>query len=278
MIFALFNALAVALNGLAGGYASRRLGVALVLAVAAPFSLIVALAALALEAHPLSFGGIVIGLIAGVSGGLGILMSYRALAIGPIGIAGAITACTAVIVATFAGFISQGGVTASRVLAVVLCLVAVALVSHRKRVTTLQLSGFALATGAGVIFGFFQVLMSATNETDGWWPLVMVRTGVTLVAWTFLAHQWEARAKPAVSSVPRWVWMAPLAAGGMDVLGNILLIIALRVEDLAVVAIITSMTPALTAVLGWLVLSEKLSRLQLLGLAVSVAALAVTAL
>lgn len=72
--------------------------------------------------------------------------------------------------------------------------------------------------------------------------------------------------------------MAPLAAGGMDVLGNILLIIALRVEDLAVVAIITSMTPALTAVLGWLVLSEKLSRIQLLGLAVSVAALAVTAL
>lgn len=278
MIFALFNALAVALNGLAGGYASRRLGVAVVLAVAAPFSLVVALAALALEARPPSAGGIVIGLIAGMSGGLGILMSYRALAIGPIGTASAITACTAVIIATFAGFIFQGGATASRVVAVGLCVIAVALVSYRKSVTTLQLSASALAIGAGVIFGFFQVLMSATDETDGWWPLVMVRAGVTVVAWAFLAQQWAARGKPAVSSVPRWVWMASLAAGGMDALGNVLLILALRVEDLAVVAVITSMTPALTAVLGWLVLSERLSRLQLVGLVVSVAALAVTAL
>jgi drug/metabolite transporter (DMT)-like permease len=278
MIFALLNALAVGLNGLAGGFASRKLGVPLVLAVAAPVSLVLALGALALEPSAPTMRGVVVGLVAGLTGGFGILMSYRALAIGPIGIASAVTGCTALTVASLWGFATQGGVSASRVLAVILCLLAVGMVSYRRTAGSLQLAATLLAIGAGVIFGFFQILMNATDESDGWWPLVMVRAGVVVIAWGFLVQQMRTRGLPERAGISRWVWVVPGIAGTMDSLGNILLIMALRVEDLAVVAVVTALTPAITAVLGWLVLSERLTRGQLVGLGVSVAALALAAL
>ena len=278
MIFALLSALAVALNGLAGGYASRKLGVALVLAVAAPVSLLVAVGTLSAEPSPLGFRSVLLGLIAGISGGFGILMSYRALQIGPIGIAAAITSCTAVTVASAWGLATEGGASAGRLLAILLCLIAIGFVSYRKSTTKLQISATLFALGAGVIFGSFQVLMNATEETDGWWPLVMVRAGVTVIAWGFLAHHVLSRGRPATLKLAPWGWGIPALAGTMDALGNVFLILALRVEDLAVVAVVTSIAPAATALLGWLVLSERLSRIQVFGLAISIGALTLAAL
>lgn len=278
MILALLSALAVAVNGLAGGFASRKIGVVLVLAIAAPVSLVVAVLALAVESNVPTARGILLGLAAGLSGGFGILMSYRALQIGPIGIASAITACTAVTVASVWGLATQGGVSVLRVFAIILCLFAIGLVSYRRNAGKLQLSASLFAIAAGVVFGFFQILMNATDESDGWWPLVMVRAGVWVIAWGFLFYYLSSRGRPSLGGIPPWVWAVPAVAGTMDALGNVFLILALRVEELAVVAIMTSVTPAVTAVLGWLVLAEKLSRMQLVGLGTAIVALALATL
>ena len=278
MIFALFNAFAVALNSLAAAAAARRTSVGVVLVVAAPTSLAVALAFLALNPSLPQARGIVLGLVAGLTGGLGILMSYRALAIGPVGMVSAITACVSVVVVSVVGFITQGVASLSRVLAVVLCLVAVFLVTYRRNSDRIAAQAIGLALGAGVILASFSLFMNATEPSDGWWPLVMVRCSVVGVAAGFFLAQ--RRFSPRSTYLPTrgvW-WLLPIVAGTVDTFGNVFLIYALRFADLATVAVIVSVVPALAAFLARIVLKESLSALQVTGIGVAVVALAAVAL
>jgi len=277
VIFALLNACAVALNSLAAAAAGRRAAVGAVLLVAAPTSLVVALLFLALDPSVPQARGIIIGLAGGLTGGFGILMSYRALAIGPIGMVSAITACVSVVVVSMVGFVTQGEASLFRVLAVVLCMVAVVLVTYRRHSDRVALQAIGLALGAGVITASFSLLMNATEPEDGWWPLVMVRCSVAVLAvGFFLAQRRFSKGFTGLPAMGAW-WLLPVFAGTVDTLGNVLLISALRVADLAVVAVIVSVVPALAALLARIVLKEHLSALQVLGIGVAVVALAAVA-
>jgi len=278
VIFALLNACAVALNSLAAATAARRVSVSAVLAVAAPVSLITALILLAAQPSPPSTRGIVLGIIAGLVGGVGILMSYKALAIGPVGMASAVTACVAVVVVSGVGFATEGGITLSRMGAIGLCLVAMVLVTYRKNLDPVRIKAVLLAVGAGVIFGTFSLVLNATEASDGWWPVVMVRVCVVAVATGFFLIARKLR--PGSAGLPGrslW-WFLPLFAGAIDTVGNVLLIVALQTADLAVVAVVVSVIPAFTAILGRVVLREHLTRMQVVGIGVAVLALAAISL
>jgi drug/metabolite transporter (DMT)-like permease len=278
VIFALLNACAVALNSLAAATAARRVSVSAVLVVAAPVSLIIALIFLVVDPSPPSERGILVGVAAGLMGGCGILMSYRALSIGPVGMASAVTACVAVVVVSGVGFATEGGITFTRVGAIALCLVAMVLVTYRRHPDPIRVQAIALAFGAGVIFGLFSLLLNATEPSDGWWPVVMVRSSVVVVATGYFLFQRVSRAGHSPLPGRSLWWLLPIFAGAIDTLGNVLLIVALRRTELAVVAVVVSIIPALTAVLGRVVLKEHLTRMQVVGIAVAVLALAAIAL
>jgi drug/metabolite transporter (DMT)-like permease len=272
VIFALANVLAIAFNNVCAGVAARRLPVYVVLVLASPVALGVSLIAMVFFPAPWAVEAVAIGLVAGAVGGLGLLAGYRALAIGPIGSVTAIFASTATVLLVIAGFFGTPPVSWMTFLVVGLCIVAIVLVTRDERPADIRLPALFLGIAGGVGAGFFVLLMSFTSESDGFTPVVAVRVGVFVVAIvaivvvrrTLLPGEW-----PEASA--RW-WVAACAAGVMDGLANVFLLVAIRSLDLITVAIIGATSPAVTAFISWVVVREKLRISQRLGLAIAVGA------
>lgn len=278
MTFSLLNALAVSLSNVFAGVAGRKVPVALVLALASPTALVVSVVAIFLEPAGWSLEGIGLGFVAGIVGGFGLLAAYRAFAIGPVGMIAAILASTATVVVAATGFALQGVGTWLTWLAIVVCLVAIGLVTVDSRPAAIRLKALALAIAGGAGSGVFVVLMNFTSPADGWSPFVAVRVAVFGVAIAFVAVSWK-RLRVALQGGNNgsW-WVFAVAAGLMDSLGNVFLILALRFLDLTTIAIVAAIIPAVTAVIGWTFLREKLRLAQVLGIALAAGAVALHAL
>lgn len=275
MTFSLLNALAVALGNVCAGIAGRRLPIPLVLAYASPVSLVISAIFAGFGPASWSADGLGLGLLAGFAGGLGLLAAYRALAIGPVGMASAILAASATILVAGVGAVSEGVGGAMTLIALVLCVSAIGLVSVDARPASIRASAVLFAVLGGIGSGTFVLVMNATDPDDGWGPLVAVRVGVLVVALVFLGATWASTraqrqgAKPMVGIVFAGV------AGALDAVGNITLILALANLNLTTVAIVAATTPAIAAVIGWLALKEKLRITQQAGIALAAGAVIV---
>lgn len=269
---ALLNSASVSFNALFGGVASRRLPPAVVVLVASLASAVVACILVIIQPAPPQAMGILIGAIAGVSGGFGIYLSYRALAEGPIGPVAAIIGCTGVGLVSAVGLAQRGAATPPHLAALALCVVSVVMVSVRTlehRVASITLM---VAIGAGVVSGSFSILMDQTSASDGWWPLLAVRLGVVAFAIPFALVLLRRRASKRVQA-PLWLWVVAASAGVMDALGNMFLILALQSIDLATLAIFAAITPALTALLSVVLIREPITVVQTVGVGVAVLAI-----
>jgi len=209
------------------------------------------------------------GAIAGLTGGTGVALLYRALAIGVMAVVAPTTAVCAVIVPVLVavalgerpGLVTVGGI--------VLAIVAIALVSQSEHPEpVLQeprgesgASAFTLAVLSGVAIGLFFVALARTTAEAGLWPLVVARAvSVTLFAAIALLTSQSLR-----------LWGGTLgivvAGGSLDMIANLLYMIATRSGPLAVVVTLASLYPASTVLLARVVLHERLSSLQLIGIA-----------
>lgn len=278
MTFSLLNALAVALSNVFAGVSGRKVPVALVLALASPTALIVSVVAIFLEPAGWSPEGIGLGFLAGAVGGVGLLAAYRAFAIGPVGMIAAVLASTATVVVASSGFFLQGVGTWLTWFAVVACLVAIALVTVDSRPADIRLKALVLAVAGGVGSGAFVVVMNFTEPADGWSPFVAVRVAVLGVAIVFFAVSWKRLRVVLQTGTGSGWWVFAVGAGLMDSLGNVFLIIALRFLDLTTIAIVAAIIPAVTAVIGWTFLREKLRLTQVVGIALAAGAVALHAI
>jgi drug/metabolite transporter (DMT)-like permease len=129
-----------------------------------------------------------------------------------------------------------------------------------------------LGTVAGVGFGVFFAAISRTTQGSGLWPLVAARaTTVLFVALFALATRRPLRL--GAGTVPLAV-----SAGLMDMGANIAFLLASRTGMLTLVAVISSLYPAPTVVLAWIVMREKVTWPRAAGLALSLAGVALIAL
>ena len=272
MIEALLNSFSASLNALSGGVASRQLPTAVVVLVASLAAAVVASTLVIIQPAAPQLGGIVIGAIAGVTGGLGIYLSYRALAEGPIGPVAAIIACTGVGLVSAVGLAQRGAVTPLHLTALALCVVSVVLVSVRTFQHRVAHRTLMVAIGAGAVSGSFSILMDQTMPSDGWWPLFAVRLGVVVFAIPFALVLLRRRQNGRVHA-PLWVWVVAACAGVMDALGNMFLILALQSIDLATLAIFAAITPALTALLSVVLIREPITVVQAAGVGIAVLAI-----
>jgi drug/metabolite transporter (DMT)-like permease len=124
--------------------------------------------------------------------------------------------------------------------------------------------GVALA--AGVAVGFFFVSLARASPAAGLWPLVPARI-VSVGLFSALA---VATRRPLL--VPSPVMAVAIGGGALDMLANALYLLAVQHGQLSVVATLASLYPASTVVLARVVLHERLSRLQTIGVAGTVMA------
>lgn len=257
-----------------GGLAGKRMRVLQVVAVSHLVGLAGATIASLLLAERFIAGDLLWGALGGGAGGLGIALLYRGLARGPMGVIAPLTAIASAAVPTLWGAAVNGDrLAAIAWLGVILALVAIGLVSWSPNVDArLTTPALLEALVAGVGFGVMFIALDQTDAASAPWPIVGARlfTSSVLVA-AFLVR--GERLIPAESTDRRLL----LGAGLIDTGSNALFLYANEEGALTVVAVLSSLYPVATVILARFVLHERLTRTQIGGFVVAMAATALIA-
>jgi drug/metabolite transporter (DMT)-like permease len=273
----LFSLAAAALYGsgdFLGGSASRRAAPFAVLLVSTPVGLAVLLGvALTTPGTPTS-AALAWGAVAGSAGGVGLAVLYAALAAGPMSVVAPVSALTSAILPVGYAVATGEHLDPLVYVGVALCLTAIGMVSLESghRPGRLRAGrGAALAIASGVGFGLFFILIRHADPDSGVWPLVGSRTAAVAVAVVAVV------ALRVPLSGTRGVLGLAIPAGLFDALGNLSYLLATRAGLLSLSAVITSLYPGVTVLLARIVHTERLRRVQGLGLVVAGVGVAVLA-
>jgi len=199
------------------------------------------------------------GAAAGVSGAVGLLMYYRALAVGQMGINAPIAAVLSSSIPVVFAALFEGLPSWVQSAGFALAIVGIYLIAKSNRVVG-PARGLALAVIAGVGFGLLFIFLDRAEPGNVFWLLTVTRlVSVLLIA--------------TVASTTRRLWrpsrrLLPLlvVVGLLDMLGNIFFLFSTRLWRLDVASVLSSMYPATTVLLAWLLLRERLSSPQILGI------------
>jgi len=211
------------------------------------------------------------GGLAGLAGGVGVGLLYRALAVGVMAVVAPITAVSAVVVpVAFAvalgerpAFLESAGIA--------LAMMAILLVSQQTTsgpgLAVKRRSGIGLALAAGVAIGFFFLALANTSPDAGLWPLVAARmASVTLFTAVAVLARRSLR-------MERKLVLTAMAGGVLDMLANLLYLLASRMGPLTLAVTLSSLYPASTVLLARVVLHERLTARQWAGVLLALVAI-----
>jgi drug/metabolite transporter (DMT)-like permease len=216
------------------------------------------------------------GVGAGLTGGGGVALLYRGLAIGRMSVVAPITAVLAAAVPVLFGLGTGERLSLSALIGVALAIVAVWFISTVKEGVggepEPRRSGILEALGSGLCFGVFFILLDGVGDDSGMWPLLIMRsTSIVLIAIGLLSARVDLRPT-------RGTWMGIAGAGSLDVTANVFYLLSTREGLLAIVAVITSMYPAMTVLLARIYLKERFSTIQTAGLGLAAVAITLIAM
>jgi len=260
IILSLASAVIYGAGDFAGGMASKRARVIDVVWGSHVVGLAGVVAVSLFVADAFTWRDLGIGAISGLFGGLGVFYLYRRLAAG--------------VVPVIADVATGGSFKASIWMGFVLGVTAIALISLSSDglsapVTTRVVLESLLA---GVGFGGFFIAIDLAADATAPWPIVGARLVTTiLIAAGFLITRSGFRV------VERSTLWLIFAAGLFDTGSNVLFLYATNAGDLAIVAVLGSLYPASTVLLARFVLDERISRIQIGGFALALAAIVLIA-
>ena len=214
------------------------------------------------------------GAVAGLTGGVGVGLLYRALAIGTMAVVAPTTAVCAVAIPVVVSVLLGERPGPVAVAGIALGIVSIVLVSRQ---TSAQTRGGPVAAGklppgvgtaliSGVAIGFFFLALARTRSEAGMWPLVASRLlSVVLFGTIALAT------RQSVLMPQRIVLLAGVC-GIIDMLANALYLLAARGGPLSLVVTLSSLYPASTVLLARVILHERLNAWQISGVGCALAA------
>jgi drug/metabolite transporter (DMT)-like permease len=252
---ALPTAVAYGVADFAGGLAARRapvLAVTAVVQLAGLFALLPV--AWLLPGHP-SGAALIAGALAGIAGAAGLLLYLRALALGPMGVVAPLSAVVGAGLPLIVGVLGGERPGPVTLVAVAVALLAIVLATTGTGQDAATRLGPLLGLAAGVGFGLFFIGMDATPPDSGLWPLVAGRV-VTVTLLGALVTLRRSTARPN---------RLMIISGVADTAANAGFLLATRLGDLGVSAVVVSLYPVVVVLLARLVLRERLTPLQLTG-------------
>ena len=262
-----------------GGMGSRRAPAVTVTAWFQVTGLVVLVAYACLAPGVTRANDLAWGAAAGVSGGAGVLLLYRALAGGTVSTAAPLISMIALAVPVLVGLGLGERPGVLPLAGIVLGLVAVALISAHGDSGQAPGAGTAAgraaallpAVASGVLIGLFLVCLGRVGRGASGWPLVAGRASASVCLFAMLfASRAPLRLAPAAR--------APmLGAAITDVCANVLYLLAVQRAPLSLVATLVSLAPATTVLLAQLVLRERLAPAQKLGVGVALVAVVLLA-
>ena len=279
MLTALLGTVTAALFGSSdflGGLASRRSSALSITALVYAVGVVLfAVVVLVVPPSLLTRSDILWSAASGVAGTIGVLALYAALAAGRMGVGAPITAALSGAGPAAFDLLRGSHVGAPALLGLVLALVAVVIVStatHPEDEQAMTPRALALSVVSGTGFAISLVALSRTGHASSMAPLLIARcVGVVILGVALLARR-------EGLSLAAGARRTSLAAGTLDVAANVTMLTAIRIGPLAVAAVIGSLYPVVTVLLARIVLRERLHRLQIVGVAIALAAVVLTAL
>jgi len=299
-----------------GGLGAKRLGAMKVTAIAGFTGFLTLLLASTWIPGTVDSGALFWGMLSGVSGSLAIMLLYASLAIGPMSILSPLGALVSAVVPVGWAAIQGHVLGTLGYVAIGIGLVAIVLVGFvpDKKAIRPSARGLLMATGAGTFIGFFLICIAQVNPDTGLIPLLANRaTSFTIMTIAIgvvavlgfarrrrLARSIDAVAanmgadagtdmgvdivagEPAPKNLRnaniRTGLLLALLCGVVDAIGNSLLLFGVHIGELSVMSVLTAMYPIGTIILAGVVLKERITPLQIVGLALAIGAAALLAL
>jgi len=261
-----------------GGIASRRAATLTVVIATQFIGLVLLLALLPFVHGTFHSEDVRWALACGLAGAVAIALFYRSLAIGTMGIVSPISAIIAAIIPVSFGLLRGEKPGLFALVGIACALVAVACVSISGKVDgSIDQRGISIPRGlleaiaAGVAFGFFFIALAQTRPDGGFFPLVITR----IASFVIIAVAALVMRAPLVPS--RQSLATVIACGVLDMSANMLYVIASHIGLLSIAAVLTSLYPAATIGLATVVLGERLTRTQVIGVGVALIGVALIA-
>ena len=300
VIFGLSGALVFGSGDFLGGLASKRMGAFLATGTAGLVGLFLLAGFTLFIPGTVTPETVIYGLLSGVCGALAILLLYASLAIGPMSILSPLGALvSAIFPVMWAIFVSHESLAWFGYLALGIGAIAIVLVAFtpEKNAVKPRARGIIFAVLAGILIGLFLIILDQAPTSAGLYPLVFNRiVNVTimfgsigvmaLVRWAHRQGLFGKDGKPRADLVvgdegareyKRGILLA-IGCGLLDATGNALLLIGIQLGNLSVMSVLTAMYPAGTIILAAVVLREKITKLQLVGMVLALAAAGMLAL
>ena len=268
--FALFTSVAYGVSNYVGPRLARDapLLVLLIAGQGCAFVLAVAIVVAQPEAAPPA-GELAAALLAGLGNAGGLVLFYRAAAVGPLSIVtpiGAVGAAVPVAVGVARG----EAMTALKAAGIVLALSGLVLVARRTRAGAAAAAerrpgddvrlAVLLALGAALCFGTFLAAMGPASETSAGWAVMVSRLSLLAALILVAVRVGELRGAVAARRLPR------LAIPGLLLFaGTLSYAAATREGDLSVVSVLGSLFPVVTVALAVGLDRERLGWAQALG-------------
>lgn len=262
-----------------GGLATRRSNVFGVVVVAHGIGLVfmLGLAMLAREHLP-SLTSLLWGVAAGSVGGAGLACLYKALAVGKMGLTAPLSAVISALVPIMFSFSTTGLPHGVQLFGFVLAIVSIWLIAAQSG-SAAESRGLGLAVAAGIGLGGFLLFIKFAGTEAVFWPLVTARAAsfslMAVILIFGLNTSSATNAQPWMPSggVLRYV----VIVGILDSAANALYVAATQRGRLDVAAVLSSLYPASTVILARVLLKERWSRLQSLGMIAALAAVPLVA-
>jgi drug/metabolite transporter (DMT)-like permease len=271
ILFALGSAAVWGTANFAGGIASRRIDNFHVVALSAISGIAMLAGCSVLWREPfMPAGAFVWSALAGVSGGLGIAGLYRGLSIGNAALVAPTASVVGAIVPVAVSIGLEGWPAQTQLAGFACAFAGIWLVAKSAPATAESWRGFRIALPAGVGIGGFLALVAQVPPNFIFGPLIVSRLVSMSLAITIVLSR--SGGLPSALANP-----IALGTGVLDAGGTVLYVLARQHARLDVAAVLASLYPVSTVVLAAVVMKERVSFAQAIGIVLCLTAVALIA-
>jgi uncharacterized membrane protein len=249
-----------------GGVGARRVNAFLFTAIVHISGLVV-IAALALMTHAafLSATSVVWALISGVVGGTALVLFYRSLASGNMGLVAPVAAVLSAAIPSIVAASAVGFPGRRHLLGFILAIAGVWLISRTESGTE-RPKGLGMAVLSGIGFAGFYLCVHQAGNGSPLWISVVSRCGAFMVTGNIVLFGKYFRLLPAP------VLTMAVVAGILDITGSVVFIRAAQIGRLDEAVVLSSLYPAITVLLARIFLREHFSRVRTIGMVAALVA------
>jgi drug/metabolite transporter (DMT)-like permease len=270
VLLALLAALSWGVADFSGGLGSRGLGAPRVALATQTLGLITAgIAVLLFPGVGPRASALEWGVLSGLGSGVGTFALYHGLAVGRMTVVATLSGVLTAVVPVIVGLALGNTLSLLAALGIVIAVPAILLVSWRPEPHGDLTPGAGVPYGllAGLGFGLLFIALDRAGTRSGAWPLIPGQLLSVLLILPFALTGLRQGGTPARKSV-----LLTLGAGTLSGMANLLFLDATGHGELAIIAVLSALYPAITVLLARAVLAERWSPSQMVGLGAAIVA------